>query len=155
MEPFDRFLYAMQKAAAAEDVLAADRRARSVISNAPISNAIYDYTFGDYRSELTRGLKNVVSPITTATYQLVPGNSTYAPTAYSLGRSLGGLLKEPFYNPNDLGPYERAVEYLKKSEESELLLREARKLRRRARLVQLQRDQEEDTKKHVENSRYF
>ena len=74
---------------------------------------------------------------------------------YNLGHEVGDFFLPKVYEPEDLGPYEEYSRYLKETETGDLLLREAAKLRRRARLLKKLRKQEEKEKEYASRSRYF
>ena len=77
------------------------------------------------------------------------------PLSYRLGKSIADFFLPKVYDPDDLGPYEEYSAYLKDTERAEMLLREAAKLRRRARLEELKREEEEKGKARASKSRYF
>ena len=75
--------------------------------------------------------------------------------SYHLGKNIADFFLPKVYDPDDLGPYEEYSNYLKETEKAEMLLREAEKMRRRARLEELKQEQEEKNKAHASKSRYF
>lgn len=75
--------------------------------------------------------------------------------SYNLGKSIADFFLPKVYDPDDLGPYEEYSNYIKETEKAEILLREAEKLRRKARLEELKQEQEEKNKAHASKSRYF
>lgn len=75
--------------------------------------------------------------------------------SYNLGKNIADFFLPKVYDPDDLGPYEEYSNYLKETEKAEMLLREAEKLRRKARLEELNQEQEEKNKAHASKSRYF
>lgn len=75
--------------------------------------------------------------------------------AHSIGKEIGNFFLPKVYDPDDLGPYEEYSAYLKDTEEGDMLLREAAKLRRRARLIKRDREQQEKEKERASSSRYF
>lgn len=90
------------------------------------------------------------------TFDNLTGNSDVDDTAgYNIAKSLTEALLPKAYNPNNTGPYDEYTEFLKDTEEGDQLLREAAKLRRRARILLKQIEEEEKNKRHAANSRYF
>lgn len=85
----------------------------------------------------------------------VPAEERRKSLAYSMGHELGDFFLPKIYDPEDLGPYEEYSKYLKETEAGDLLLREASKLRRRARLLKRLKKQEEKEKEYASRSRYF
>lgn len=75
--------------------------------------------------------------------------------AHSLGKELGNFFLPKVYDPDDLGPYEEYSNYLKDTEQGDMYLREASKLRRQARLIEKKRKREEKEREHASASRYF
>lgn len=74
---------------------------------------------------------------------------------YRISRALTELFLPKAYNPDNNGPYSEYTEFLKDTEEGDQLLREAAKLRRRARIILKQRAEEEREKNRAAKSRYF
>lgn len=74
---------------------------------------------------------------------------------YSLGKALTEFFLPKFYDTDNAGRYAEYVDYLKQTEEGDQLLREAAKLRRRARILLRQLQEEEKNKRHAASSRYF
>lgn len=75
--------------------------------------------------------------------------------SYRLGHEIGDFLLPKVYDPENLGPYEEYSNYLKETERGDMLLHEAAKLRRRARLLKRLRKKEEEEKDYASRSRYF
>ena len=75
--------------------------------------------------------------------------------AYKLGQGFSDFFVPKVYDPDDLGPYEEYTRFLKDTEEGDMYLREAEKLRRRARVLKKLKLLEEETKRHASASRYF
>ena len=77
---------------------------------------------------------------------------TEGTASYHLGKNIADFFLPKVYDPDDLGPYEEYSAYLKETEKAEMLLREAEKMRRRARLEELKQEQEEKNKAHASKS---
>lgn len=75
--------------------------------------------------------------------------------AHSIGKELGSFFLPKVYDPDDLGPYEEYSNYIKDTEEGEMLLREAAELRRQARIFKRKKKREEQERDHAAASRYF
>lgn len=74
---------------------------------------------------------------------------------YRISRALTEMLLPPAYNPENDGPYSEYTEFLKDTEEGDQYLREAAKLRRRARILLKQIAEAEKEKTRAAKSRYF
>lgn len=87
---------------------------------------------------------------------LNPANNDVEDTAgYNIAKTLTEFFLPKAYNPDNTGPYNEYTEFLKDTEEGDQLLREAAKLRRRARILLKQKEEEEKNKQHAARSRYF
>ena len=87
---------------------------------------------------------------------LNPANSDVDNTAgYNIAKTLTEFFLPKAYNPENTGPYDEYTEFLKDTEEGDQYLREAAKLRRRARILLKQIEEEEKNKRHAAKSRYF
>lgn len=74
---------------------------------------------------------------------------------YRISRAISELLLPKAYNPDNNGPYSEYTEFLKDTEEGDQYLREAAKLRRRARILLNQIAEAEKEKNRAAKSRYF
>ena len=75
--------------------------------------------------------------------------------AYSLVRGITRFFSPRVYQEDGDGPYEEFSRYMKDTEAGDLLLREAAKLRQKARILLKQKEEEEKGKRHAASSRYF
>ena len=74
--------------------------------------------------------------------------------AYSLTKGVTRFFSPRVYD-EDGSPYDEFSQYMKDTETGDLLLREAAKLRQKARILLKQREEEEKSKRHAASSRYF
>ena len=74
---------------------------------------------------------------------------------YRISKALTEMLLPKAYNPDNNGPYSEYTEFLKDTEEGDQYLREAAKLRRRARILLKQIAEAEKEKNRAAKSRYF
>ena len=75
--------------------------------------------------------------------------------AYSLVKGITRFFSPRIYDEEGAGPYEEFSKYMKDTETGDLLLREAAKLRQKARILLKQQEEEEKNKQHAARSRYF
>lgn len=75
--------------------------------------------------------------------------------AYSLVHGITRYFAPRMFDQEPGGPYNEFSEYLKDTEVGDLLLREAAKLRQRARIILKQKEQAEKEKHRAASSRYF
>ena len=75
--------------------------------------------------------------------------------AYSLVKGITRFFAPRVYQEEGNGPYEEYSKYMKDTETGDLLLREAAKLRQKARIILKQKEEEEEGKRHAARSRYF
>lgn len=72
-----------------------------------------------------------------------------------LGYTVGGLLGSKADDTDNLGPYRDVVKAMKDTEVAETYLREAAKLRRKARILKRKREEEEGLRNSVARTRFF
>lgn len=100
-----------------------------------------------------RGTGNAVGYAANATN---PGACDLEDTlGYRISRALTEWLSPKAYNPDNTGQFNEYTEFLKDTEEGDQYLREAAKLRRRARILLKQMAEAEEEKNRAARSRYF
>lgn len=86
---------------------------------------------------------------------VVPTGEGSQSLAESAGYTLGELIGKPNDDNEDLGPYKDVVRHIKDTEVAEAYLRAAAKMRRKARILNRKREEDEGLRNSVVRSRLF
>ena len=86
---------------------------------------------------------------------VIPTGERSQSFAENAGYTLGELIGKPNDDNEDLGPYKDVVRHIKDTEVAEAYLRAAAKMRRKARILNRKREEDEGLRNSVVRSRLF